>query len=185
MKIIITVFIAITSMTVFAQSAKFNDAMTKAITEMDSAKTAEQFLAVANKFERIALAEKNQWLPYYYSALSRTTATFISQNTSEIDAILDVAQKHINVADSLMPNNSEIVLMKGMILGGRIMVDPMSRGMQFGMQSSMLTSQAMTLDPNNPRSYLMMGQSLFYTPEQFGGGKEKGCVQLQIAKEKF
>lgn len=41
-----------------AQSAKFNDAMTKALAEMDTLKTGDQFMAMSNKFERIALAEK-------------------------------------------------------------------------------------------------------------------------------
>jgi hypothetical protein len=33
--------------------------------------------------------------------------------------------------------------------------------------------QGMRLDPNNPRLYYLQGMTLFNTPEQFGGGKEK------------
>ncbi|MFN0275105.1 MAG: hypothetical protein ACKVPJ_05130 [Chitinophagales bacterium] len=183
--LLFTLAIFAASATTFAQSPKFNDAMKKALAEMDSSQTADAFMNVANKFERIALAEKNQWLPFYYSGLARSTGAFMTEDKSKVDAILDVAQKHANMADSLQPNNSEIVLLKSMILGGRIMVDPMTRGMQYGMQSSMLNAQSINLDPNNPRAYFMMGQALFYTPEQFGGGKDKGCAQLMIAKEKF
>ncbi|MFZ1633019.1 MAG: hypothetical protein WBP43_04470 [Chitinophagales bacterium] len=168
-----------------AQSAKFNDAMTKALAEMDTLKTGDQFMAMSNKFERIALAEKNQWLPYYYAALSRVTATYIYNEPAKNDVILDVAEKYINVADSLMPNNSEIYVVKSMILGGRIMVDPMTRGQMYGMQSMMHLSKAMTLDPENPRSYYVMGLSLFYTPPQFGGGQDKGCEMLNTAKAKY
>lgn len=184
-KIIIIVCLAITATGMYAQSAKFHDAMSKSLTEMDTCKTDAQFMAVANKFERIALAEKNQWLPYYYAALARTTATFMTNDKNTIDATLDVAQKFANAADSLEPKNSEITLLKSMILLGRISVDPMTRGMQFGMQSAMLNQTAMQLDPSNPRTYLIMGQSLFYTPEQFGGGKAKACPQIMTAIEKY
>lgn len=168
-----------------AQSPKFNDAMTQAIAEMEKDSTFEQFMAVSNKFERIALAEKDQWLPYYYAAYARCIAGFIQTDKSKVDEILDGAQKFADKADTLQPKNSEIILLKAMVLAGRIMVDPMSRGMQYGMQSNMLMTQAMQIDPSNPRSYLMMGQSLFYTPEQFGGGQDRGCAMLQTSREKY
>ncbi len=175
----------ITTTISFAQTSKFNDAMRKTLNEMDTLNSADEFMAIANKFERVALAEKTQWLPYYYSALARCTAVFMYNDNSKTDAILDVAEKHAKTADSLMPNNSEIFVLKSMVLGGRIMVDPMTRGQQYGMQSMMMMNQAMTLDLNNPRSYYIMGQSLFYTPPQFGGGQDKGCAMIATSKEKF
>lgn len=184
-KILLVTLVALTSIGSQAQTAKFHDGMKKALTLMDSAKTGDDFMNVANSFERIAMAEKNQWLPYYYSALARTTALFIYNDVTRNDAVLDVAEKHAMKADSLSPNNSEIFVLRSMILGGRIMVDPMSRGQMYGMQSMMLLQQAMTADPNNPRSYYIMGQSLFYTPPQFGGGKEPGCKMFETALQKY
>ncbi len=186
MKQIITFTIVCVVTTVaFGQSAKYMDAMSAALTEMDAAQTADQMLAMSNKFERIAMAEKIEWLPFYYAALARTTAVFMSENQNKTDEILDVAEKYALKADSLMPNSSEIYVLRSMITGGRIMVDPTTRGQQYGMQSMMLMNQAMTLDPANPRSYYVMGQSLFYTPPQFGGGKDKGCEMMATAKEKY
>lgn len=181
---LLIVMLIITS-SLFSQSAKYMDAMKKSLAEFNADSTAEQFLAVANKFERIALAEKTEWLPYYYAALSRTFMSFLTEDKSKVDEVLDVAQKYADKADSISPGNSEIMLLKGMVLSGRIMVDPMSRGMQYGMQSSALTQKAMQLNPDNPRSYLMMGQALFYTPEQFGGGKDKGCEMIMISNDKY
>jgi len=177
-------FICISSLSI-AQSAKFNDAMTKTLAELDTCKTGDQFMSLSNKFERIALAEKNQWLPFYYASLSRVTAIFIYNDPSKNDVILDVAEKHALTADSLQPNNSEIYVLRSMIIGGKIMVDPMSRGQQMGMQSMMLMSKAMSIEPNNPRAYYMMGRSLFYTPPQFGGGADKGCEMFNTSKAKF
>ncbi len=177
-------FICISTIAI-AQSPKFNDAMTKTLAEMDTCTTGDQFMAISNKFERIALAEKNQWLPFYYAALSRVTAIFIYNDVSKNDVILEVAEKHALTADSLQPNNSEIYVLRSMIIGGKIMVDPMTRGQQLGMKSMMLMSKAMSIDANNPRAYYITGQSLFYTPPQFGGGVDKGCEMFNTAKAKY
>ncbi len=185
MKQSILLFLLIGSATLYAQSPKFHDAMSQAITELEKDTTVEQLMAVSNRFERIALAEKDQWLPYYYAAYARSIAGFITTDKSKVDEVLDGAQKFADIADSLSPGNSEVVLLKGMVLAGRISVDPMSRGQQFGMQSGMLMNQAMQLNPENPRAYLMIGQGLFYTPEQFGGGKDKGCAMLEQSRMKF
>lgn len=184
-KINLLIITACFAVSTFGQSTKFMDAMKKTLTEFNADSTAEQFMNVANKFERIALAEKSEWLPYYYASLSKTYVSFLTDDKSKVDEILDGAQKLADKADSIAPNNSEIVLLKSMILGGRIMVDPMNRGMQYGMQAGALTTQSIQLNPENPRAYLLMGQSLFYTPEQFGGGKDKACVMLQTSKEKY
>lgn len=164
---------------------KFTETMSKTLKDMDTVKTADGMMGFANKFERIALAEKTQWLPFYYSALCRTTASYMLNDAAKYDAILDVAEKHCNIADSLSPTNSEIFVLRSMILGGRIMVDPMSRGQVYGMQSMMMLQKAMTSDPTNPRAYYIMGQSLFYTPPQFGGGQEAGCNMVQTAKSLY
>jgi len=171
--------------TMHAQSPKFHDAMVKTLAEFDTTQTADGLMTLANKFERIALAEKNQWLPYYYSGLARTFAVYIKNDAATTDEVLNVAEAHCTLADSLQPGNSEIFVLKSMIFGGRIMVDPMSRGQMYGMQSMAFMQQAMQLDPNNPRAYFIMGQSLFYTPPQYGGGKESACKVFGTSKEKF
>ncbi len=184
-KLLFILTITLTTSAVFAQSAKYNDAMTKTLTEMDTLRLADQFMAIANKFERIAMVEKNMWLPYYYSALARCTAVFMYNDNAKTDAILDVAEKHAKIADSLQPKNSEVLVLRSMVLGGRIMVDPMSRGQSLGMQGMMLMSEAMQIDPTNPRAYYMLGRSLFYTPPQFGGGKDQGCEMFTKSKANY
>ena len=54
--------------------------------------TVEQLMAVSNRFERIALAEKDQWLPYYYAAYARSIAGFITTDKSKVDEVLDGAK---------------------------------------------------------------------------------------------
>ena len=72
-----------------------------------------------------------------------------------------------------------------MIASCHMMVDPMSRWMQYGTESTSNMEKAMEQDPANPRPYLLKGTSLKYTPVQFGGGCETAKPELNSALTKF
>ena len=170
----------------FAQSEKFTAAIKKNLAAMDTSfKNPANLLAVANNFERVGDAEKNQWLPYYYAALCQVNYGFMQQDKDKIDGIADKAASMIAKADSLSPNNSEISCIKSMIASCHMMVNPMQRWQQYGQESSSNMEAAIKQDPNNPRPYFLKGQGLKYTPEQFGGGCKTAKPQLQIALDKY
>ena len=176
----LTLLIIITSFTVvaFAQSEKYMASMKSNIAAIDTSfKNPANLLALANKFERIAIAEKNQWLAYYYAALC--------QDKTKIDAIADKASEFIDKADSLQPNNSEISCIKSMIASSHMMVNPMQRFMEYGPESASHIEAAMQQDPTNPRPEYLKGQGLKYTPEQFGGGCATAKPVLQSSLDKY
>ena len=171
---------------VFAQSEKFTTAMKKNLAALDSSfKSPPNLLIVANNFERIASAEKSQWLPYYYAAFCQVNYGFIQQDKSKTDGYADKAAELIAKADSLSPNNSEISCIKSMIASCHMMVDPAQRWMEYGKESSSNLEAAISQDPNNPRPYYLKGQGLRYTPEQFGGGCKTAKPELQTAMDKY
>ena len=154
----ITVLLAVIS---FAQSEKYIGAMKKNLAALDTAfKNPADLLSLANSFERIAKAEKSEWLPYYYAAFCQVNYGFMEQDKSKIDAIADKATALINAADSLTPNNSEISCIKSMIASCHMMVNPMQRWQQYGAESSSHMEAAMKQDPTNPRPYFLEGQRL-------------------------
>ncbi|MEM7035548.1 MAG: hypothetical protein AAF570_01140 [Bacteroidota bacterium] len=167
---------------------KYIKAMKSALTLMDSVKSMDDMQNVANRFERIGNAEKKEWLPYYYTALCYTNMSYMQQDVEQKDPLLDKAQAFIDkAAEHKMKDRdkSEVVCVKGMIASARIQVDPQKRSMQYGPQSGMLYQKARTLNPDNPRPTYNSGVSLFFTPEQFGGGKEKGAAMLEKAIELY
>jgi hypothetical protein len=185
-KLIISAVVLLTAYASLAQSEKYQAAMRSNIAAIDSSfRNPTSLLTLANNFERIATAEKNQWLPYYYAAFLQANYGLMSQEKDKKDMIADKAAALISEADSLSPANSEVSTVKSMIATCRLMVDPMNRYMKYGQESSIELQNAMTQDPNNPRPYLLKGQSLKYTPEQFGGGCGPATEQLQIAVAKF
>ena len=114
-----------------------------------SFKNPQNLLSLANNFERIATAEKTQWLPYYYAALCQVNYTYMEQDKSKIDAIADKATELIDKADALQPNNSEISCIKSMIASSHMMVNPMQRFMEYGPESQSHIDAAMQQDPAN------------------------------------
>jgi hypothetical protein len=109
----------------------------------------------------------------------------MEKDKSKIDAIADKATELINKADALQPNNSEISCIKSMIASSHMMVDPMTRFMEYGPESQSHLDAAMQQDPTNPRPEYLKGQGLKYTPEQFGGGCATAKPVLQSSLTKF
>lgn len=150
--------------------------------------------ALSNAFERIGDAEKNQWQPYYYAALTQVNAgTFsINQQTMMaggnegiVDPIADKAETLLQKAEALSANNSEIFVVKKLIATLRMMANPMSRYMQYGPKAAEALAMAKKLNPANPRVYLLEGQDQFYTPEEFGGSKAEAKKSFEEALKKF
>ena len=170
----------------FAQSEKYMASMKSNIAAIDTSfKNPADLLALANKFERIATAEKDQWLAYYYAALCQVNYSYMEKDKSKVDAIADKATELIDKADALQPNNSEISCIKSMIASAHMMVNPMQRYMEYGPEAASYIDAAMQQDPTNPRPEYLKGQGLKYTPEQFGGGCATAKPVLQSSLEKF
>lgn len=173
--------------TAFSQSEKYVDAMQKNLSLFDSSKTVEDFTKVANTFERIGDAEKTQWLPYYYAGLSLCTSGWnpaVSDkdaNSTRINALCDKADA-IATADA---DKAEILTIRNMAATQQMLVDPSTRWMSYGQTASQALEKAIKLNPNNPRLYYLQGMSLFGTPEQFGGGKDKAKPVFEKAEELF
>ncbi len=185
-KILLIVTIVFGATASFAQSDKFIASMKSNIAAIDTSfKNPMNLLTLANNFERIATAEKTQWLPYYYAALCQVNYTYMEQDKSKVDAIADKATELINKADALQPNNSEISCLKSMIASAHMMVNPMQRFMEYGPESQAHIDAAMQQDPTNPRPEFLKGQGLKYTPEQFGGGCVTAKPVLLSALDKF
>ena len=183
--IFVGIFLSVT-VTAFAQTDKYTTAMKNNINALDTSfRNPANLLSLANNFERIADAEKNQWLPYYYAAYCQVNYGYMEKDKTKTDGFADKATALIAKADSLAPNNSEISCIKSMIASCHMMVNPMQRFMEYGEEINTNMEKAMEQDPENPRPYLLKGQGLKYTPEQFGGGCTTAKPELQKALDKY
>ncbi|HXB94779.1 MAG TPA: hypothetical protein VNU70_06460 [Puia sp.] len=159
------------SLTAGAQSDRYSQAMQKNITLLDSAKTIDQLQSLAGTFDRIGDAEKTQWLPYYYAALAQTWVGWFP-DTKDKDANAAKIKSYLDKAEAI-EKNAETYAVENMAATQQMLMDPQTRWATNGKEASDALQKGMTLDPNNPRLYYLQAASLFGTPPQFGGGKDK------------
>ncbi len=170
-----------------AQSVQYQQAMTDAITavrSLNEKSAATEFVAIANRFERIAGAEPAQWLPRYYAGLLYVYGGFTGKDAAGKDRYLDQADKYLEEAEAI-EKNDELAVLKAYIAQARMVVDPTTRWQEYGPVATAGIEKAKAMNPANPRPYLLEGSSLMYTPAQFGGGADTACPLLKQAAEKF
>lgn len=192
-KIILSFTLCFCMLVVFAQSEKYKSAMKEKIAALDTTRGLNELRDLSASFERIGDAEKTQWLPYYYAALSLINGgnlLYVAnpsnvEELKKIDPLAEKAEQLIDKADALSANNSEIYAVKKMAASLRMMVDPMSRYMQYGAKAQQALETAKKLNPENPRIYLLQGEDKFYTPEQFGGSKTEAKKLFEEALKKY
>ncbi len=184
-KIILTLCVFALSLAGYTQGNSYKDAMLGNIKSLRKAKTIEDFQKTANNFERIANAEKDEWLPSYYTAFSYINICFMEQDKEKKDQYLDIAQKYIDRGKKIVPKESELYVLQGFLYQGRIQINPMIRGMKYSSMASASLEKAKTLNPDNPRAYYLIGQNLLHKPKMFGGGIHAACPVLKEAKIKF
>ena len=171
-----------------AQSEKYVKAMEALVPAVDTTRDMGKLAELANSFERIANAEKTQWLPYYYAALvniNMANQYFTLQQPDKIDPLMDKAQPLLLKAQELEKNNSELYCLEKMYNTGKMMADPMNRYMTYGPAAAQALETAKGLDPANPRVYLLEGIDKYYTPEQYGGSKTEGKALFAEAEKKL
>src|ERR1044071_2882966 len=90
---------------------RYTEGMNKAFQLWGEGKSKE----ASDLFERIASAEKNNWLPNYYVALVNTTAAFTTQDKEQVAALLTKAQDALDQELLKTTGNAELYVLQAMI----------------------------------------------------------------------
>ncbi|MBF7090898.1 hypothetical protein IUY40_05025 [Flavobacterium sp. ALJ2] len=170
---VITLFIC----SLLSAQTQFEQGMGKAFSLWKEGKNTE----ASDLFERIAAAEKTNWLPNYYVALVNTTSAFKTQDKTQIDLLLTKAQNALNVEMIKDQNNAELYVLQALIYTAWVVADPMTNGMKYSTKTIEMYNKAEVLAPENPR--VVFGKADF----QLGGAKWTGvdtkplCAQVDKA----
>ncbi len=160
-KIIYTFGIVFCSLLSYSQS-QYEQGMNQAFALWKSNNPSE----ASALFERIASAEKNNWLPNYYVALINTTTAFQSLNDAKkVANLLNKAQETLDIEFVKNPENPEILVLQALIYTAWIAADPMTNAMQFSPKVMELYAKAEKRAPDNPR--VIFGKAEF----EMGGAR--------------
>jgi tetratricopeptide (TPR) repeat protein len=185
MKTVLTVLFALTLMASYAQENRYEQAMLHALEKLNQASTIGEFTEAANIFERIAQTESSEWLPLYHAAHTYLIIGLTEQDVHKKDPYFDKAQQLLFHALSIAPDESEIYALQAFIYPGKITVDPMGRGPELLGKMNEAIDKAISLNPENPRSYYLRAVTLLHMPEAFGGGKAVAKPIFENAQQKF
>ncbi|MGK7397647.1 MAG: hypothetical protein ACNS62_23945 [Candidatus Cyclobacteriaceae bacterium M3_2C_046] len=163
----------------------YEKAMKKQLSNLEAAESQSQWVEVANAFERIAQKESDQWLPFYYAALSYANLGLRGEDLNQKDQYYDKASELVDKAAALKPSESEITALQGYIVMGRIAADSQSRGPSLSSQALQLFNQAIAQDPDNPRALLLLAQMEYGMAQFFGNTPEKACKMARKSLDLF
>lgn len=127
--------------------------------------------------ERIASAEKANWLPNYYVAMINCTEAFKPENKEKATSLIEKAQKAETEATLVSPNNPELMVLQAMIYTATLVQDPMTNGMKYSMLANTEYAKAQAIAPNNPRVVFCSAEFAL------GGAKWTGADTKAICKE--
>ena len=154
------------------------------ISAYDTCKTLKDRETILRGVEMVAQASANDWISQYHAGFYNAIISKEHKDTAEANALLNRAESFVKKAASLQKDESEIVLLMAMINGMRIGVNP-ELGANLGPEVMAEYDKAKKLNAENPRVYLVIGESLMYMPEQAGGGKKAAKSMIELALKKY
>lgn len=152
---------------------RYTEGMNKAFQLWGEGKSKE----ASDLFERIASAEKNNWLPNYYVALVNTTAAFTTQDKEQVAALLTKAQDALDQELLKTTGNAELHVLQALIYTAWLVSDPMANGMKYSGLAMEQYAKAEALEPNNPR--VVYGKADF----EIGGARYFGKDTTPMCRE--
>jgi len=164
-----------------AQESRYETAMQKGFELWGEGKPDE----ASNMFERIATAEKENWLPSYYVAFVNITTSFSEKDLEKLSARLEKAKKHLEKAAALSPENEEIIILEAMMNTAWIVYDGATYGMTLSGKNTELYKKALQMAPENPRVVLSKADWDMGSAKFFGQDTSPYCKDVEKALQLF
>ena len=180
MKKIITLFLAVLTTHAWSQD-QFTKGMEKAFALWGEGKSME----ASNLFERIANAEQDNWLPYYYVAQINTINSFGEKDEKRLKQQLEKAQEFLDIANRISPNNPELLVQQAMTYTAWIAYDGATYGMTHSGKVVALYNEALKIAPENPRVVFSKAEWDMGAAAYFGQDTAPFCKDVEHSLELF
>jgi tetratricopeptide (TPR) repeat protein len=163
----------------FAQG-NYEKGMTRAMQLMKT-----DYTAAGALFERIAAAEKEEWLPAYYAAYYHINNSWGQHPKEKTLNHLNKAKEYLEQAESISPENPEIMVMRALLNTAWITYDGSVYGMKLSGPTTAIYKKALAMAPNNPRVVSNHAQWMIGSARYFGKDVREYCQNLERAIELY
>jgi hypothetical protein len=155
----------------------------KSIQQLESAKTTEELQDCEQHFTKMISDGKKLHEAYYYAALNNLFLAFT--DTFHTDDYCRKADKYLHQLDSMSPNNSEVYVLMAMCAGAKITVNRSERQLKLGTLANKHSDRATSINPENPRAWLIKAKTVMNVPPKLGGGPKYALKYYQKAVDKY
>ena len=183
MKKVISICLKLVAVLLLFANSVFSQSLKKSISQLESAKTVDELLASEQNFLKFIDEKKKLHEAYYYAALNNLFIAF--HDTLRIDDYCARADKFLHQLDSMAPNNSEAYVLMAMSAGAKITVDRTTRQLKYGTLANKQSDRATSINPENPRAWLIKAKTVMNAPPKLGGGPKFALKYYQKSVDKY
>ena len=142
-------------------------------------------IEASNLFERIAMAEQDNWIPHYYVAHVNTIHSFGERDFEKLSKQLEKAKEFLDMAKAISENNPELMVLEALINTAWIAYDGATYGMTLSGKNFQLYEQALAMAPQNPRVVLSKAEWEMGSAKYFGKDVTPYCKDVERSLELF
>lgn len=150
------------------------------LTMLDTSKNKDANKAIIRGIENVAEGAPADWIAQYHAAYQNAIIGSSEKDSALAAFTFNKAQRYLSNGLKLKPEESELVLLDGMIRS-MMLAKKSEQDEKTKTEIMQRYEKAKNLNKNNPRVWLVLGQTTLDLPEEKGGGKKPAQQQLETA----
>lgn len=154
--------------------------MSAAVVLFDQCQTKEQYEVTFAKMEEMYKQDPTAWLPPYYASIIK--ARMAMKKMGDNDQLADQAIQWLGITKAIH-NSDEVLCLESLVFTSKMSVNPPFRWKAYESKIKKPLEQAIALNKNNPRPFILKANLQYKMPVFFGGGCNSAKPIAQKAKE--
>ena len=165
-----------------SQSSSFTKNLEAAVLLFDKCHTRDQYSAAFAKMEELHKQDPSAWLPTYYASIIK--ARMAMKKMGDSDQLANEAIQWLTITKA-KHNSDEVLCLESIVYTSKMAVNPIFRWKVYESRIKKPLEQAIALNKNNPRPYILKANLQYKMPILFGGGCNSARPIAQKAKLAF
>ena len=165
-----------------SQSSSYTKNLEAAVVLLDKYQTRDQYISILAKMEELYKQDPSAWLPAYYASIIK--ARMAMKKMGDSDQLANEAIQWLKITKAIH-NSDEVLCLESIVYTSKMAVNPIFRWKVYESRIKKPLEQAIALNKNNPRPYILKANLQYKMPVLFGGGCNSARPIVQKAKLAF
>lgn len=165
-----------------SQSSSFTKNLEAAVVLLNKCQTRDQYVIAFAKMEELHKQDPSAWLPTYYASIIK--ARMAMKKMGDSDQLANEAIQWLTITKAIHYSD-EVLCLESIVYTSKMAVNPIFRWKVYESRIKKPLEQAIALNKNNPRPYILKANLQYKMPVLFGGGCNSARPIAQKAKLAF